>query len=59
MVAAQTDTSGHFMGRNSLSNWFDLTLSLLMSYIYGASGKVRNLTYMYGRDFLLGILLIA
>jgi hypothetical protein len=38
-----------------------LTLSLLMSYIrvYGAPSKVRNLTsYIYGRDFLLGILLL-
>jgi hypothetical protein len=36
-----------------------LTLSLLMSYIYGAPIKARNLTsYIYGRDFLLGILLL-
>jgi hypothetical protein len=41
-----------------------LTLSLLMSYIYiyiyGAPSKARNLTYIYiyGRDFLLGILLL-
>jgi hypothetical protein len=28
-----------------------LTLSLLMSYIYGAPSKARNLTYIYGRDF--------
>jgi hypothetical protein len=29
-----------------------LTLSLLMSYIYVALSKARNLTsYMYGRDF--------
>jgi hypothetical protein len=32
-----------------------LTLSLLMSYIYGAPSKARSLTsYIYGRDFLLG-----
>jgi hypothetical protein len=37
----------------------ELTLSLLMSYIYGAPSKARNLTsYIYGRDFLLGILLL-
>jgi hypothetical protein len=36
-----------------------LTLSLLMSYIYGAPSKARNLTsYIYGRDFLLKILLL-
>jgi hypothetical protein len=38
-----------------------LTLSLLMSYIYiyGAPSKARNLTsYIYGREFLLGILLL-
>jgi hypothetical protein len=35
-----------------------LTLSLLMSYIYGAPSKARNLTYIYGQDFLLGILLL-
>jgi hypothetical protein len=36
-----------------------LTLTLLMSYIYGAPSKARNLTsYIYGRDFLLGILLL-
>jgi hypothetical protein len=36
-----------------------LTLSLLMSYIYGAPSKARNLmSYIYGRDFLLGILLL-
>jgi hypothetical protein len=36
-----------------------LNLSLLMSYIYGAPSKARNLTsYIYGRDFLLGILLL-
>jgi hypothetical protein len=39
-----------------------LTLSLLMSYIYGAPRKARNLIcvyiYIYGRDFLLGILLL-
>jgi hypothetical protein len=30
-----------------------------MSYIYEASSKARNLTsYIYGRDFLLGILLL-
>jgi hypothetical protein len=30
-----------------------------MSYIYGAPSKARNLTScIYGRDFLLGILLI-
>jgi hypothetical protein len=28
------------------------------SYIYGAPSKARNLTYIYGRDFLLGILLL-
>jgi hypothetical protein len=27
-----------------------------MSYIYGAPSKARNLTYVYERDFLLGIL---
>jgi hypothetical protein len=32
-----------------------LTLSLLMSYIYGAPSKARNLTScMYGRDFFTG-----
>jgi hypothetical protein len=32
-----------------------LTLNVLMSYIYGAPNKARNLTsYIYGRDFLLG-----
>jgi hypothetical protein len=38
-----------------------LSLSLLMSYIYGATSNARNLTsyiYIYGRDFLLGILLL-
>jgi hypothetical protein len=36
-----------------------LTLSLLMSYIHGAPSKARYLTsYKYGRDFLLGILLL-
>jgi hypothetical protein len=35
-----------------------LTLSLLMSYIHGAPSKARNLTYIYGQDFLLGILLL-
>jgi hypothetical protein len=36
-----------------------ITLSLLMSYIYGATSKARNLkSYIYGRDFLLGILLL-
>jgi hypothetical protein len=36
-----------------------IILSLLMSYIYGAPGKARNLTsYIYGRDVLLGILLL-
>jgi hypothetical protein len=35
-----------------------LTLGLLMSYIYGAPNKTRNLTlYIYERYFLLGILL--
>jgi hypothetical protein len=42
---------------------FGLNLSLLMSYIYGAPSKARNLTYIYiyiyiyiyGRDFLLQI----
>jgi hypothetical protein len=36
-------------------------MSLLTSYIqvYGAPSKDRNLTsYIYGRDFLLGILLL-
>jgi hypothetical protein len=37
---------------------FYLTLSLLMSYIYGAPCRARNLTYIYGRDFLMGILLL-
>jgi hypothetical protein len=27
-------------------------------YIYGAPSNARNLTYIYGRDFLLGILLL-
>jgi hypothetical protein len=32
-----------------------LTLSLLMSYIYGAPSKARNLTsYIYERDFYWG-----
>jgi hypothetical protein len=39
-----------------------LTLSLLMCiyiYIYGAPSKARNLmSYIYGRDLLLGILLL-
>jgi hypothetical protein len=36
-----------------------LTLSLLMSYIYGAPSKARNVTScIYGREFLLGILLL-
>jgi hypothetical protein len=39
-----------------------LTLSLLMSYIYGAPCKAINLMYLYiyiyGQDFLLGILLL-
>jgi hypothetical protein len=35
-----------------------LTLSLLMSYIYGAPSKARNLTYIHGQDFLLEILLL-
>jgi hypothetical protein len=40
-----------------------LTHSLLMSYIRGAPSKARNLTlyiciYIYGRDLLLGILLL-
>jgi hypothetical protein len=36
-----------------------LTLSLLMSYIYGAPSKATNVTScIYGRDFLLGILLL-
>jgi hypothetical protein len=36
-----------------------LTLRLLMSYIYGAPSKARNLkSYIYGRDFLLRILLL-
>jgi hypothetical protein len=30
-----------------------------MSYIYGAPSKARNLTsYIYGRDYLLGVLLL-
>jgi hypothetical protein len=38
---------------------YQLTLSLLMSYIYGAPSTARNLTScIYGRDFLLGILLL-
>jgi hypothetical protein len=44
---------------------YALTLSLLMSYIYiyiyiyGTPSKARNLTsYIYGQDFLLGILLL-
>jgi hypothetical protein len=49
---------------NTASNWhkfflYLLTLSLLMSYIYGAPSKARNLTLcIYGRDFLLRILLL-
>jgi hypothetical protein len=35
-----------------------LTFSLLMSHMYGAPSKARNLKYIYGRDFLLGILLL-
>jgi hypothetical protein len=36
-----------------------INLSLLMSYIYGAYSKARNLkTYIYGRDVLLGIFLL-
>jgi hypothetical protein len=47
-----------------------LTLSLLTSYIYiyiylfiysfiyGTTSKARNLMYLYGRDFLLEILLL-
>jgi hypothetical protein len=35
-----------------------LALTLLMSYIYGAPSKARNLTYIYGQDFLMGILLL-
>jgi hypothetical protein len=31
-----------------------LTLILLMSYIYGAPSKARNLTYIYGQDFYWG-----
>ena len=35
------------------------TLSLLMPYIYGAPSTARNLaSYIYGRDILLGILLL-
>jgi hypothetical protein len=35
------------------------THSILMSYIYGAPSKARNLTsYIYGRDFLLRNLLL-
>jgi hypothetical protein len=45
--------------RKFLKNAWKLTLSILMSYIYGAPSKARNLTsYIYGRDFLLGILLL-
>jgi hypothetical protein len=52
---------------NYISRTTFLTLSLLMSYIYiyiytyiyGAPSKARNLTsYIYGRDFVLGILLL-
>jgi hypothetical protein len=49
---------------NGVFNWKDhlnfrfLTLSLLMSYIYGAPSKARNLMYIYGRDFSLRILLL-
>jgi hypothetical protein len=40
------------------SGWPVLTLSLLMSYIYGAPSKARNLTsYIYGRDFYWGFCL--
>jgi hypothetical protein len=45
---------------------YTLTLSLLMPYIYiyiyiyiyGAPSKARNVTCIYERDFLLGILLL-
>jgi hypothetical protein len=39
----------------ALWNSNPLTLSLLMSYIYGAPSKAKNLTsYIYGRDFYWG-----
>jgi hypothetical protein len=42
-----------------LDKYERLTLSLLMLYIYGAPSKARNLTsYIFGRYFLLGILLL-
>jgi hypothetical protein len=41
-----------------MSELVQLTFSLL-SYINGAHSKARNLTsYIYGQDFLLGILLL-
>jgi hypothetical protein len=48
---------GKYKGKRSLEDLggggiIRLTLSLLMSYIYGAPSKARNLTsYIYGRDF--------
>jgi uncharacterized MAPEG superfamily protein len=40
---------------NKKENWKILTLSLLMSYIYGAPSKAINLTScIYGRDFYWG-----
>jgi hypothetical protein len=45
--------------KDALYHLFCLTLSLLMSYIYGAPSRARNLmSYIYGRDFLLRILLL-
>jgi hypothetical protein len=48
-----------FLGHTSRIPVNHLTLSLLMSCIYGTPSKARNLTsYIYGRDFLLVILLL-
>jgi hypothetical protein len=33
-------------------------MSYIYIYIYGAPSKARNLTYIYGRDILLGNLLL-
>jgi hypothetical protein len=42
-------------GTNNIPQGYFLTLSLLMSYIYGAPSKATNLTsYIYGRDFFTG-----
>jgi hypothetical protein len=58
MYFPETLFSGH-LKLFFLSQWRPLTLSLLMSYIYGAPIKARNSTsYIHGRDFLLGILLL-